>query len=789
MNSFCFAILAATLIKISVNKMNRSILVSYSIVPFLLCFSFSAHSQNALVKQWDARFGGSAEDSLTSVCAATDGGFLAGGFTRSAAGGDVTESSKGGADYWVVKLDANGIKIWDRRFGGDNDDYLYEVRSTADGGFLLGGYSFSGISGDRTQSNRGQCDYWIVKIDANGNKQWDARYGGKTYDYLFDMKVTADGGYILGGYTDSKNSGDVSEVSRGANDYWMVKVDANGVKQWDKRFGGGSDDNLSCIIQSADGGYVLGGLTHSKLEDGGDITEGVIGGKDYWVVKTDGNGNKMWDNRLGGTDRDIMNDVLQVADGGYLCAGLTASPKNNDVSESPRGLEDYWMVKLDINGYKVWDKRFGGTASDIGTFVTSTVDGNFLSCGYSQSGISGDKSEINEGKDDYWLVKMDANGSKIWDIDLGGKSGDALFEACRAGDGGWLLAGSSKSGAGADKSQPSQGGTDFWLLKTTAELITWYADQDHDGYGATADDSVSVFQPAGYVAVGNDCDDLNAAINPATIEICNGVDENCNFIIDDNAVEVTITPAGTVNTCESTSVSFTATGTGITAYQWYRDGVAVFGQTSSAFSTKLGTSVYVSVTGSNGCSGQSAATAIIRNTIPPAMILFGNNGNADLCNGTVELKVQSAELRTWQWNKNAAAITGATDNKYYPSEAGSYSVLVTNTTTGCSKTSAPVTILKSCKLEQEATGVVQIYPNPAGEMLHVQWDDKLSSTETSFRIEILSALGCVMYTADFPAPNNICDINLRQHSITQAGVYQIRISSQGSCFVAPFVIQ
>jgi hypothetical protein len=159
MNSFCFAIRAATLIKISVNKMNSSFLVSFYIVLFLLGLSFIAHSQNALVKEWDARFGGGAEDSLTSVCTATDGGFLAGGFTRSAAGGDVTENSKGGADYWVVKLDANGAKLWDRRYGGDKDDYLYAVRNTADGGFLLGGYSFSGISGDRTQSNRGQCDF------------------------------------------------------------------------------------------------------------------------------------------------------------------------------------------------------------------------------------------------------------------------------------------------------------------------------------------------------------------------------------------------------------------------------------------------------------------------------------------------------------------------------------------------------------------------------------------------------------------------------------------------------
>jgi hypothetical protein len=759
------------------------------LITVLLFAAFDTQAQQPPVKQWDVRYGGSLEDSLTSVCPSADGGFLAGGFSRSPAGGDVAENSKGGADYWVVKLDSSGAKMWDRRYGGDKDDFLYAVRCTPDGGFLLGGYSFSGISGDRTQGSRGQCDYWIVKIDAGGNKQWEARYGGKTFDYLFDMKVTQDGGYILGGYTDSKNSGDVTEAGRGANDYWMVKTDASGVKQWDKRFGGGSDDNLSSIIQSADGGYVLGGLTHSKLEDGGDITEGVIGGKDYWVVKTDGSGNKIWDNRLGGTDRDIMNDMIQVDDGGYMCAGLTASLKNNDVSETPRGAEDYWLVKLDSDGYKVWDRRFGGASSDVGTFVTSMVDGNLLTCGHSQSGISGDKTESSEGKQDYWLIKTSFDGNKIWDADFGGKSGDALWEVCLATDGGWILGGSSRSGPGADKSQPSQGATDFWIVKTAPELVTWYADQDHDGYGATTLDSVSVFQPAGYVASGNDCDDSNALVNPATAELCNGMDENCNFIIDDNAFAVTITPSGTVNSCEGASVLFTAAGTGITAYQWYRDGVAVSGQTNSTFSTKLGTSVYVAVTGSNGCIGQSAATAIIRNALPPAMILFGNNGNADLCNGSVELKVPGAELRTWQWNLNGVAIAGATDNKYYPDDAGSYSVVVTNTTTGCSKTSAPVTILKSCRLGEAEAGAVQIYPNPAGEMLHVQLNENVYTGVGSVKVEILNALGCVLHSEDFAASENFGDINLRQNSISRAGVYQIRISSQGHFFILPFIIQ
>src|SRR6187397_2897138 len=134
--------------------------------------------------QWDKTIGGSGDDILLSVQQTSDNGFILGGRSQSSISGDKTEDNKGLHDYWVVKLDANGNKLWDKTFGGSADDFLQSVKQTIDGGFILGGWSLSTISGDKTENSKGESDYWVVKIDVNGNKIWDRTIGGNSGDYL-----------------------------------------------------------------------------------------------------------------------------------------------------------------------------------------------------------------------------------------------------------------------------------------------------------------------------------------------------------------------------------------------------------------------------------------------------------------------------------------------------------------------------------------------------------------------------------------------------------------------------
>jgi hypothetical protein len=153
-----------------------------------------------------------------------------GGHSESGADGDKNEASQGDKDYWVIKLDATGQTIeWQNTIGGSGNELLYSIQQTTDGGYILGGNSLSEISGDKTEASQGLSDYWIVKLDATGQTiEWQNTIGGSGPDILSSIQQTTDGGYILGGYSNSGISGDKTETLRGWVDYWVVKLDATG---------------------------------------------------------------------------------------------------------------------------------------------------------------------------------------------------------------------------------------------------------------------------------------------------------------------------------------------------------------------------------------------------------------------------------------------------------------------------------------------------------------------------------------------------------------------------------
>ena len=152
------------------------------------------------------------------------GGFILGGTSYSGISGDKSEVNLGYGDYWVVETNSLGNIVWQNTIGGNSDDYLVDIKQTNDGGFILGGISYSGVSGDKTETNRGAGDYWIVKIDPLGNIEWQKTLGGSSEDYLFSIDQTDDNGFIIGGMSISDISGDKVEASIGGFDYWVVKV-------------------------------------------------------------------------------------------------------------------------------------------------------------------------------------------------------------------------------------------------------------------------------------------------------------------------------------------------------------------------------------------------------------------------------------------------------------------------------------------------------------------------------------------------------------------------------------
>ena len=358
------------------------------------------------VKEWDNTLGGSSIDILEIVQPTSDGGYFLGGHSNSNNSPDKSEDNLGQYDYWVVKLNAAGVKEWDNTIGASGgSDQLYAIQQTTDGGYILGGYSNSNSSPDKLENNLGQYDYWVVKLNAAGVKEWDNTIGGSGDDQLYSLQQTTDGGYILGGYSNSNSSPDKSEMGKGGYDYWVVKLNAGGVKEWDNTIGGSGDDKLYAIKQTTEGGYILGGYSNSNSSP--DKYENSLGGNDYWIVKLYASGIIQWDNTIGGNHNDELFSLQVTTDGGYILGGSSWSNSSPDKSENNLGFGyDYWVVKLNVGGIIQWENTIGGSYYDELFSIEQTIDEGYIMGGRSESNFSPDKSENNLGQYDYWVVKL-----------------------------------------------------------------------------------------------------------------------------------------------------------------------------------------------------------------------------------------------------------------------------------------------------------------------------------------------------------------------------------------------
>ncbi|QMU31048.1 T9SS type A sorting domain-containing protein [Adhaeribacter radiodurans] len=429
----------------------------------------------SLTAQWDLRYGGSGNEGFTTIIKTSDGGYLSGGYSASGVSGDRTQASQGKNDYWIVKSDANGKKLWDKRYGGSADDYLNRIIQTKDGGYLLAGSSLSGKGGDKSEASRGGRDYWIDKLDKQGKKEWDKSYGGSGYDELKKVLQLSTGEYLLAGYSNSPVSGEKTQASQGENDYWLVKVSSTGEKLWDKRYGGNLEEELAGIVQTAEGGFLLGGSSWS--DKSGNKTGASRGKSDFWLVAVDKEGKQLWDRTYGGKGEDQAYS-LGKAGNTYFLAGQSDSPAGWDKTRDSQGGLDYWLLKVSSTGEKVWDKRYGGSKDDELRASIPTQDSGYLLAGKSFSNQSGNKRQDSQGLSDYWMVKADKDGQYEWSKTFGGSGAEELRAVIQTSEGGYLLGGKSYSGVSGDRTQPSQGGYDYWLVKVAPEAKSIVAERE-----------------------------------------------------------------------------------------------------------------------------------------------------------------------------------------------------------------------------------------------------------------------------------------------------------------------
>ncbi len=377
---------------------------------FMVYLSNKVNEIENSLEEFNKTFGGLHMDWGNSVQQTSDEGYIITGFTSS--------FGAGGFDLWLIKVDAQGNELWNKTFGGAGWDQGFSVQQTSDEGYI--------ITGETDSFGVGKKDLWLIKTDAQGNELWNKTFGRQLYESGQSVQQTSDEGYIITG------TGWIS-IGGGEDDFWLIKTDAQGNELWNKTFGGADMDQGISVQQTSDGGYIIIGDTWSLSNVGPDI----------WLIKTDAQGNKIWDKAFGGLNNGSFGrSVQQTNDGGYIIVGYNMSGETDN-------LEDLWLIKTDAQGNELWDKTFGGAGFGMGFSVQQTSEGGYI--------ITGSTGSINRQRD-LWLIKTDAQGNELWNKTFEGADFDQGASVQQTSDGGYIITGGTSSfGAG---------NRDLWLIKT-----------------------------------------------------------------------------------------------------------------------------------------------------------------------------------------------------------------------------------------------------------------------------------------------------------------------------------
>ena len=340
---------------------------------------------------------------------------------------------------------------WVKTYGGIGDDRAYAIQPTSDGGYVVVGYTKSFGVGD--------CDIWVLKLDSEGDVEWQRAYGGWGYEWASSIQETSDGGYVVAGYAQS--------FGAGFYDIWVLKLDTGGDIEWQRTCGGAVNDYGKSILQTSDGGYVVSGCTYSVGS----------GSSDGLVVKLNSAGDVEWQRLYGGVDRDYIRYIQETGDGGIIAAGHTRS--------FGAGYYDIWIFKLDSAGDVEWQRTYGGGINDYGQSIQQTVDGGYI--------VSGHTESFSVGGYDSWVIKLDSIGDVEWHYSYGGLEDEYPHFIQQTSDGGYVVAGCTFSFG--------NGYRDGWVIKLDSTgQIEW-----QHTYGGAEYDCTGFIQPisdGGYILTG-----------------------------------------------------------------------------------------------------------------------------------------------------------------------------------------------------------------------------------------------------------------------------------------------
>ncbi|MEC4050933.1 T9SS type A sorting domain-containing protein [Flavobacterium sp. SUN046] len=348
-------------------------------------------------------------------------------------------------------MNENGELEWQKDFGGSGSDFLTSIENTNDGGYIVAGNSNSNIGFDKKDNSFGKDDFWIIKLNSQGNEEWQKTIGGSGLEKLATIKQTNDGGYIIGGSSSSQEQTSIitslnnyfkTEPCYGNLDYYVIKLNSQGKIEWQKTFGGEYVDEIKNIQPTSDGGYILGGYSNSPIS--GNKSQDNIGIGDYWIIKLNSLGKIEWQKTIGGDLDDQLSVIFQTYDNGYILGGNSnsnySSNKNKENSEGT----DFWILKLNNKGEILWQQTYNIASADILTSIVENDNHSYLLAGFAQGEINKNNS-IKVDTADYVAILISEKGEELWRRIIGSHGDDFLKKAFETRDGGYILAGTSNA--------------------------------------------------------------------------------------------------------------------------------------------------------------------------------------------------------------------------------------------------------------------------------------------------------------------------------------------------------
>lgn len=413
----------------------------------------------------DVTVGGSGDDSFSTFVKVGNTFYLGG--TTNSTDGDISDTGFGSRDAWLMKTDENLNPISDTLYGGNSSDRIFNMHHSNSKLFI----GINSLSQENTGNLNAQKkgSHYVVMVcqDMNDNILWQKSYGGDNKDEVYDIDEFSNGDLLLTCISNSDAGFDKSEDNIGiGNDIWLIRIDQNGNIVWENTIGGDLIENWAMSsIDNNDNVYV--NITSSSNASG-DKTENSYGLSDLWLVKLSDQGNIIWDKTIGGSGSDYFGNIIFHNNYLYLLSKSSSDMNVFKSENSINGTDDIWVIKSDVNGNILHENTIGSSSNDNAGLLM--FDGNKLIITGGTSFTANNDQTVNMSDRGIWMLELDTNLNLMHQKGIDAQLFDYGTGTYLLNPSNYLVLANTTSDAGLDKTDPALGGDDVWAMILSDDL-------------------------------------------------------------------------------------------------------------------------------------------------------------------------------------------------------------------------------------------------------------------------------------------------------------------------------